>query len=121
MILSGGDPDAIITANMLPEEIGSNVPLPVNGGAEHLMSLPLREAREIFEREYLLAQINRFGGNISRTAEFVGMERSALHRKLQGARRELAGARRRDATHGHIEGGGASARAMRAPDARCRA
>ena len=83
MILSGGDPDAIITANMLPEEIGSNVPLPVNGGAEHLMSLPLREAREIFEREYLLAQINRFGGNISRTAEFVGMERSALHRKLR--------------------------------------
>ena len=51
--------------------------------AEHLMSLPLREAREIFEREYLLAQINRFGGNISRTAEFVGMERSALHRKLK--------------------------------------
>ena len=51
--------------------------------SEHLMSLPLREAREIFERDYLLAQINRFGGNISRTAEFVGMERSALHRKLR--------------------------------------
>jgi two-component system nitrogen regulation response regulator NtrX len=83
MILSGGEPDTIITANLLPEEIGSNVPLPVNGGADHLMSLPLREAREIFEREYLLAQINRFGGNISRTAEFVGMERSALHRKLR--------------------------------------
>ena len=47
------------------------------------MGLPLREARELFEREYLLAQINRFGGNISRTAEFVGMERSALHRKLK--------------------------------------
>ena len=83
MILAGGDAGAIITAEMLPEEIGSNVPLPVNGGAEHLMSLPLREAREIFEREYLLSQINRFGGNISRTAEFVGMERSALHRKLR--------------------------------------
>ena len=83
MILAGGAPDAVISADMLPEEIGSNVPLPVNGGAEHLMSLPLREAREIFEREYLLAQINRFGGNISRTAEFVGMERSALHRKLR--------------------------------------
>lgn len=83
MILAGGDPNTVITADMLPEEIGSNVPLPVNGGAEHLMSLPLREAREIFEREYLLAQINRFGGNISRTAEFVGMERSALHRKLR--------------------------------------
>ncbi|MEQ1718739.1 MAG: sigma-54 dependent transcriptional regulator [Hyphomicrobium sp.] len=83
MILAGGEPNTIITADMLPEEIGSNVPLPVNGGAEHLMSLPLREAREIFEREYLIAQINRFGGNISRTAEFVGMERSALHRKLR--------------------------------------
>ena len=83
LILAGGEPSALITADMLPEEIGSNVPLPVNGGAEHLMSLPLREAREIFEREYLLAQINRFGGNISRTAEFVGMERSALHRKLR--------------------------------------
>ena len=83
LILAGGDANAVITADMLPEEIGSNVPLPVNGGAEHLMSLPLREAREIFEREYLLAQINRFGGNISRTAEFVGMERSALHRKLR--------------------------------------
>ncbi|MBR9863902.1 MAG: sigma-54-dependent Fis family transcriptional regulator [Rhodobacteraceae bacterium] len=45
--------------------------------------LPLREAREMFEREYLMAQINRFGGNISRTANFVGMERSALHRKLK--------------------------------------
>ena len=46
-------------------------------------TMPLREAREAFEREYLLTQINRFGGNISRTAEFVGMERSALHRKLK--------------------------------------
>jgi two-component system nitrogen regulation response regulator NtrX len=45
--------------------------------------LPLRDARELFEREYLLTQINRFGGNISRTASFVGMERSALHRKLK--------------------------------------
>jgi two-component system nitrogen regulation response regulator NtrX len=51
------------------------------GGA--VATLPLREAREVFEREYLLAQINRFGGNISRTAGFVGMERSALHRKLK--------------------------------------
>ena len=83
LILAGGDAEAVITAEMLPDEIGSNVPLPANGNAEHLMSMPLREAREIFEREYLLAQINRFGGNISRTAEFVGMERSALHRKLR--------------------------------------
>ncbi|MFN3822766.1 MAG: sigma-54-dependent transcriptional regulator [Pseudorhodobacter sp.] len=51
------------------------------GGA--LATLPLREARELFEKEYLLTQINRFGGNISRTASFVGMERSALHRKLK--------------------------------------
>jgi two-component system nitrogen regulation response regulator NtrX len=48
-----------------------------------LATLPLREARELFEREYLMTQINRFGGNISRTATFVGMERSALHRKLK--------------------------------------
>jgi two-component system nitrogen regulation response regulator NtrX len=48
-----------------------------------IMGLPLREAREVFEREYLLAQVTRFGGNISRTAAFVGMERSALHRKLK--------------------------------------
>lgn len=47
------------------------------------MSLPLREAREMFERDYLIAQIERFGGNISRTAAFIGMERSALHRKLK--------------------------------------
>jgi two-component system nitrogen regulation response regulator NtrX len=45
--------------------------------------MPLRDAREVFEREYLEAQVNRFGGNISRTAAFVGMERSALHRKLR--------------------------------------
>jgi two-component system nitrogen regulation response regulator NtrX len=48
-----------------------------------IATLPLREARELFEREYLLTQINRFGGNISRTSTFVGMERSALHRKLK--------------------------------------
>lgn len=84
MILTDGDADTVITADMLPDEIGSSVPLSAHGaGSEHLMSLPLREAREIFEREYLIAQINRFGGNISRTAEFVGMERSALHRKLR--------------------------------------
>src|SRR6201996_719447 len=84
MILAGGEPDAVITASMLPQDVGSMIPSMPNGnGGEHLMSLALREARELFEREYLLAQINRFGGNISRTAEFVGMERSALHRKLK--------------------------------------
>jgi two-component system, NtrC family, nitrogen regulation response regulator NtrX len=84
MILAGGDPDAIITASMLPPDVGSMVPnMPRGNGGEHLMGMPLREAREAFEREYLRAQISRFGGNISRTAEFVGMERSALHRKLK--------------------------------------
>jgi two-component system nitrogen regulation response regulator NtrX len=84
MILAGGDPDAVISASMLPQDVGSMVPnMPNGGGGEQLMGLALREAREVFEREYLLAQIRRFGGNISRTAEFVGMERSALHRKLK--------------------------------------
>jgi two-component system, NtrC family, nitrogen regulation response regulator NtrX len=84
MILAGGDPEAVISASMLPQDVGSMVPSMPNGnGGEHLMGLPLRDAREVFEREYLVAQINRFGGNISRTAEFVGMERSALHRKLK--------------------------------------
>jgi two-component system nitrogen regulation response regulator NtrX len=84
MILTRGDPEAVITADLLPAEVGALLPtLPTSTGGEHLMSLALRDAREIFEREYLVAQINRFGGNISRTAEFVGMERSALHRKLK--------------------------------------
>jgi two-component system nitrogen regulation response regulator NtrX len=84
MILAGGEPGAVISANMLPQDVGSMIPTMPNGnGGEQLMGLPLREAREMFEREYLVAQINRFGGNISRTAEFVGMERSALHRKLK--------------------------------------
>jgi two-component system nitrogen regulation response regulator NtrX len=84
LILAAGEPDAEISADMLPSEIGALVPATPNGaGGERLMSLPLRDAREVFEREYLIAQINRFGGNISRTAEFIGMERSALHRKLK--------------------------------------
>ena len=84
MILASGDADAVVTASMLPPDVGSMVPnMPNGNGGEHLMGLPLREAREVFEREYLVAQISRFGGNISRTAEFVGMERSALHRKLK--------------------------------------
>jgi two-component system, NtrC family, nitrogen regulation response regulator NtrX len=84
MILAAGDPEAELTSDMLPSEIGALVPSTPNGaGGEKLMSLPLRDAREVFEREYLVAQINRFGGNISRTAEFIGMERSALHRKLK--------------------------------------
>ena len=84
MILAGGGPDAVINASMLPQDVGAMIPnMPTGNGGEQLMGLPLREAREVFERDYLRAQINRFGGNISRTAEFVGMERSALHRKLK--------------------------------------
>jgi two-component system, NtrC family, nitrogen regulation response regulator NtrX len=84
MILTKGDPTAEVTTEMLPAEVGALVPAtPTGAGGEKLMSLPLREAREIFEKEYLVAQIARFSGNISRTAEFIGMERSALHRKLK--------------------------------------
>lgn len=84
LILSTGDGNDEITAEILPPDVGAMVPAMPNGeGGEKLMALPLREARELFEREYLIAQIGRFGGNISRTSEFVGMERSALHRKLK--------------------------------------
>ncbi len=84
MILAGGDLEASITADMLPQDVGSMIPtMPTGVNGEHIMGLPLREAREVFERDYLIAQISRFSGNISRTAEFVGMERSALHRKLK--------------------------------------
>ncbi|HVL70562.1 MAG TPA: sigma-54 dependent transcriptional regulator [Beijerinckiaceae bacterium] len=84
MILTTGDPEAEVTVEMLPAEVGALVPTTPNGaGGEKLMSMALRDAREIFEREYLVAQIARFSGNISRTAEFIGMERSALHRKLK--------------------------------------
>ncbi|WP_449414599.1 nitrogen assimilation response regulator NtrX [Ochrobactrum teleogrylli] len=84
MILArGDDADAPVTADLLPAEIGDTLPRAPTELDQHIMALPLREARERFEKEYLIAQINRFGGNISRTAEFVGMERSALHRKLK--------------------------------------
>ena len=73
-----------ISTNMIPTEIGSSAPYPNESNTNtEIMGLPLREAREIFEREYLMSQVARFGGNISRTAAFVGMERSALHRKLK--------------------------------------
>lgn len=73
----------ILTAD-LPQDICQFVHSTLkNEWQTDMISLPLREAREVFEREYLLAQITRFNGNISRTAQFVGMERSALHRKLK--------------------------------------
>ncbi len=84
LILARGDnPESVITADLLPAEVGDTLPRAPNQSDQHIMALPLRDARELFEKEYLIAQINRFGGNISRTAEFVGMERSALHRKLK--------------------------------------
>lgn len=83
-VLILGDGTGPIEARELPQETTAR-----DDGEERvvlsgtLATMPLREAREAFEREYLLTQINRFGGNISRTASFVGMERSALHRKLK--------------------------------------
>ncbi|MGE3875683.1 MAG: sigma-54-dependent transcriptional regulator [Parvibaculaceae bacterium] len=84
MILAGGEPGSEITAGMLPPDVGAALsPAATGFGGEHLLALPLREAREAFERDYVAAQLSRFGGNISRTAQFVGMERSALHRKIK--------------------------------------
>jgi two-component system nitrogen regulation response regulator NtrX len=83
LILATGDPGEPITADMLPQEVATSNGATPSLGAERTIALPLREAREVFEREYLAAQIMRFGGNISRTAAFIGMERSALHRKLK--------------------------------------
>jgi two-component system nitrogen regulation response regulator NtrX len=82
LILATDDAAEAVSADLLPHDVNGAH----NGNGQRkdlVITLPLREAREIFEREYLLAQINRFGGNISRTASFVGMERSALHRKLK--------------------------------------
>ena len=83
LILATGEPMQPITLATLPKEVsvvksGNNTK-----DNDRIIAMPLRDAREHFEREYLQAQIDRFGGNISRTANFVGMERSALHRKLK--------------------------------------
>ena len=82
LILASGVASDPITANMLPAE-AMVTDQATSLGAERMIALPLREAREVFEREYLNAQMLRFSGNISRTAAFIGMERSALHRKLK--------------------------------------
>jgi len=84
IILAPGDRIGRIDADMLPPELLSGQAEIVPGNAARsIMGTPLREARETFEREYLRVQIRRFSGNISRTANFIGMERSALHRKLK--------------------------------------
>ena len=84
LIMAPGGAADPIRADMLPPEIGQNAPALLHfDPSADVMSLPLREARDMFETQYLQAQLVRFGGNISRTAGFVGMERSALHRKLK--------------------------------------
>ncbi len=84
LIMAPGSPADPIRADVLPPEIGAHAPrlLSLDSGAD-MMGLTLREARDLFEIQYLQAQLMRLGGNISRTAAFVGMERSALHRKLK--------------------------------------
>jgi two-component system, NtrC family, nitrogen regulation response regulator NtrX len=82
MILAPADRIARIEIDMLPVEGGADAERDGLVSGE-IMGAPLREARESFEREYLRVQIKRFSGNISRTASFIGMERSALHRKLK--------------------------------------
>jgi len=84
MIMTAGDGAQEINAAMLANDSNGSSSAGLGGlGSEQLMALSLREAREIFERDYLAAQLARFGGNISKTASFVGMERSALHRKIK--------------------------------------
>jgi two-component system nitrogen regulation response regulator NtrX len=84
LIMTGGEPGQPVVASMLPADLaGTSRGSSTGGGLESLMSLPLREARETFESDYIKAQLSRFGGNISKTATFVGMERSALHRKMR--------------------------------------
>ena len=84
LIMAPGGAKAAIKADMLPSELFDSNPVITRPEMNSdIMSMPLRDARELFEKQYLAAQINRFGGNISKTSSFVGMERSALHRKLK--------------------------------------
>ncbi|MBO6842707.1 MAG: sigma-54-dependent Fis family transcriptional regulator, partial [Thalassospira sp.] len=83
LILATGPVDEPITLAALPSEVVARDTQEGGFDSEKMIALSLREARESFEREYLKAQIDRFGGNISKTAAFIGMERSALHRKLK--------------------------------------
>jgi two-component system, NtrC family, nitrogen regulation response regulator NtrX len=83
VILAPGDRIGRIDLDLLPPEVMQHGRNGGDFGASAIMGTPLREARETFEREYLRVQIRRFSGNISRTASFIGMERSALHRKLK--------------------------------------
>ena len=75
----------VITTNMLPNDLinENSRDKSSNEDKKTIMNLPLKDARKHFEREYLINQVSRFGGNISKTANFIGMERSALHRKIK--------------------------------------
>ena len=84
LIMAPGPAGEPVRADMLPPEFHEGaLPIMHRGEASEVLGMPLRDAREVFERQYLSAQVSRFGGNISRTAAFIGMERSALHRKLK--------------------------------------
>jgi len=83
MIIADKSSDEPLSADALPKELISGSVQDVNEVLEQSLSLPLREAREAFEREYMRSQLDKFEGNVSQMAKFVGMERSALHRKLK--------------------------------------
>jgi len=83
LIMTSGNREPVAASELPPEILGSNPVLARPETNPDIMSMALREARELFEKQYLAAQIDRFGGNISKTSSFVGMERSALHRKLK--------------------------------------
>ena len=83
ILILGDSSDPISAADLPDDAAGGDAENTTGLISRNIATMPLREAREAFEREYLITQINRFGGNISKTAQFVGMERSALHRKLK--------------------------------------
>lgn len=84
LIMAAGTPKDLIKPDMLPSDLFDASLAAFSMDLKHdIMSLPLRDARELFEKQYLMSQINRFGGNISKTSSFICMERSALHRKLK--------------------------------------
>lgn len=91
LILATGDPSTPVTVDNLPPEAWPSAAHTKREGMHAVIAMPLRDARERFEREYLNVQITRFGGNISKTAAFIGMERSALHRKLKSLGVEAPG------------------------------
>ena len=92
LIMASGEGSEAISASMIPPDVGADLSDDSQAnGSEMMMTMPLRDAREMFERTYLSAQLARFDGNISKTATFVGMERSALHRKIKSLALRPAG------------------------------